>query len=109
MLEHSEPTEKEMLEIAEDIMDEHSTALSLLSGESRPGYKDDTYPDWDGNTTYVVSGPIGKALFRGTRYNTWQEAKRETHNRFPNPGQLVQFWTCGPRWFARVRRPSHQD
>lgn len=100
MSESKEPSDEEMLEVARDLMGEHAEALSALDDEPRPKYTEDAYPDWSRESTFVLSGPLGKAIFSGTRYANWQEAKQSTANRF----SVVQFWTCGQRWFARVRR-----
>lgn len=86
---------EEVLEIVEDL---EKVCPPIEAGKpSIPSV--DPYPDWTPANTRVVSGPLGLAKFQGTRYATWQEAKREIANRF----RVVKFWTFGPRWFARVR------
>src|SRR5678815_5742134 len=97
MKELSEPSDEDLAQIASDL-------AGILDGPepdaTKPGYKEDPYPDWNKENTYVISGPLGKANFSGTRYQTWQEARIATCDRFP----VVQFWVYGQRWFSRVRK-----
>jgi len=92
-----EPTPEELLEMASDLGLSRAPDVG-----NRPAYREITYPDFSAENSYVISGPIGEAKFRGKQYSTWQEAKRETTNRFP----VIQFWVIGYRWFARVRKPA---
>jgi hypothetical protein len=84
-------------EIAEDLVD-----LDLdeeCTDCTRPGYKEDPYPDYDITQTRVISGPLGSAKFPGTRYATWQEAKRTIESK---TSSVYRFWVLGLRWFARI-------
>src|SRR5687767_5208973 len=86
---------EEDLEVAEDLgLTEENVCVP-----KSPGFTEDPYPTWKREDTWVVSGPLGTAKYKGTRYATWKEARAEIANRF----QVVQFWTLGGRWFARVR------
>lgn len=91
-------------DVTEEEADIQAAADMLASGLDpdlgpKPGYSDEEYSDYDRNNSRVLSGPIGKASFSGTRYQNWREASQATRHRF----YLIKFWVCGHRWFARVR------
>lgn len=98
------PEDQEITELVQDLLSLDPVPVPEV--ESKPRYTEDPYPDWDSSNSQVISGPLGpKANFRGTRYQDWREAKAATTDRLP-AGGLLQFWTLGQRWFARVRRPT---
>lgn len=65
-----------------------------------PDWVEDEYLDYNPADTRVISGPIGKARYPGSRFKTWEEAQTHCQKKY----EVISFGTIPGRWLARIKR-----
>lgn len=102
-LPENEPSDEELAEIAEDLGLAAPDSAEQVPPDVAPGppQGEDTYPDWNSENSFVISGPLGlRAKYPGRRFANWHAAQEYVNERY----RVVKFWCFANRWYVRVRK-----